>query len=154
MDEEIADSGPGPVRTDAVDADQLARAAQPRRRRQEFLLCLKHLARAYPERQLYPVKDNDATHKKAEVRSWPAKILVFICISRPPHLMDEPCGGVVQNIRTAGHPPRIFGSAMELNTKIRAFINMERPLRAVRLNHTANQVLTMAKRKDTSITSH
>lgn len=50
-------------------------------------------------------------------------VLVFMCIPRPRRIVDEPCGGVVRNNRTAGHPPRTFGSIKELTTKIRAFID-------------------------------
>ncbi|MFC9760473.1 hypothetical protein [Rhodococcus jostii] len=92
------------------------------------------------------MKDNDATHKKAEVRAWLAKIPVFMCISRPPRIMDEPCGGVVQTIRTAGHPPRTFGPVKELTTKIRAFINGCNTRCAPFVwTNTANQVLTEGK---------
>ncbi len=34
---------------------------------------LKHVARAYPDRELHLVMDNYATHKKAEVRDWLAE---------------------------------------------------------------------------------
>lgn len=123
VDEEVADSGPGPDRADAVDADRLARAAhprlhptrhlhpgggtsldgvlggvaaldiatgrvtglrKPRHRHREFLLFLKHPARAYPERELHLVMDNYATHKKAEVWAWLAENPRIMCISRPP----------------------------------------------------------------------
>ncbi|MCZ4618411.1 hypothetical protein [Rhodococcus qingshengii] len=131
--EEVADSGPGPDRANAVDADRLARAAhprlrptrhlhpggylagrsrwgvaaldiatgrvtglrKPRHRRQEFLLFLKHLARACPERELYRVRDNYATHKKAEIWcGWPK---IFISGAFRAHLgiMNEPGGDVV-----------------------------------------------------------
>lgn len=121
VDEEVADSGPGPDRADAVDADRLARVAhprlrptrhlhpggtsldvvlggvaaldiatgrvtglrKPRHRHQEFLLFLKHPARACPERE-HLVRDNYATHRKAEVRAWLAENPRIMCISRPP----------------------------------------------------------------------
>lgn len=41
-----------------------------RHRRQEFLGFLKHVARAYPDRELHLVMDNYATHKTVEVRDW------------------------------------------------------------------------------------
>ncbi|MBC2592511.1 hypothetical protein [Rhodococcus aetherivorans] len=158
-----ADSGFGPDRTGAVDADQPAREAihddarhgtstlfaaldiatgngtglrVPRHRPQTFSTFLKHLTRAYPERELHLVMDNDATHKKGPKSGRGGlTILVFVCISRPPRLMDGPCGGVVRNNRTADHPPRTFGSIKELTTSIRAFINgWDHALHAVRLN--------------------
>ena len=41
-----------------------------RHRHQEFLAFLKHLARAYPVRELHLVMDNYATHKRPEIRDW------------------------------------------------------------------------------------
>ena len=41
-----------------------------RHRHQEFLAFLKHVARAYPDRELHLVMDNYATHKRVEVRDW------------------------------------------------------------------------------------
>ena len=41
-----------------------------RHRHQEFLAFLKHVARAYPDRELHLVMDNYATHKRIEVRDW------------------------------------------------------------------------------------
>ncbi|GAF42958.1 hypothetical protein [Rhodococcus wratislaviensis] len=116
---------------------------KPRHRLQEFLLFLKHLVRAYSERQLYPVKDNDATRPKS-VSGW--RKSSYSCISRPPRIMDEPCGGVVQTIRTAGHPPRTFSSVNELTTKIRTFINGCNTRCAPFVwTNTADQVLTEGK---------
>ncbi len=42
----------------------------PRHRHQEFLVFLKHVARAYPDQELHLIMDNYATHKKVEVRDW------------------------------------------------------------------------------------
>ena len=41
-----------------------------RHRHQEFLAFLKHVARAYPDRELHLVMDNYAAHKRVEVRDW------------------------------------------------------------------------------------
>jgi transposase len=41
-----------------------------RHRHQEFLAFLKHVARAYPDRELHLVMDNYATHKRVEIRTW------------------------------------------------------------------------------------
>src|SRR3954447_20793534 len=41
---------------------------KPRHRPQEFLVFLRHVARAYPDGQLHLVMDNYATHKRPEVR--------------------------------------------------------------------------------------
>ncbi len=45
-----------------------------RHRHQEFLAFLKHVARTYPDQQLHLVMDNYATHKRAEVKTWLARI--------------------------------------------------------------------------------
>ena len=36
---------------------------KPRHRHQEFLVFLRHLARAYPDQQLHLIMDNYAAHK-------------------------------------------------------------------------------------------
>ena len=41
-----------------------------RHRHQEFLAFLKHVARAYPDRELHLVMDNYAARKRVEVRDW------------------------------------------------------------------------------------
>jgi transposase len=41
-----------------------------RHRHTEFLAFLKHVARAYPDRELHLIMDNYATHKKKPVRDW------------------------------------------------------------------------------------
>lgn len=41
-----------------------------RHRHQEFLIFLKHVARAYPEVDLHLIMDNYATHKHAKVKEW------------------------------------------------------------------------------------
>jgi transposase len=41
-----------------------------RHRHQEFLAFLKHLARAYPDRELHLVMDNYAAHKHPNVKAW------------------------------------------------------------------------------------
>ncbi|MFE5705250.1 hypothetical protein [Rhodococcus koreensis] len=68
---------------------------KPRHRRQEFLLFLKHLARACPERELYRVRDNYATHKKAEIWCGWAKIFISGAFRAHLGIMNEPGGDVV-----------------------------------------------------------
>jgi len=56
-----------------VATGQVTGICKTRHRHQEFLGFLKHLARAYPERdgtQLHLVMDNYATHKHPEVNAW------------------------------------------------------------------------------------
>jgi transposase len=43
---------------------------RPRHRHGEFLTFLRHVARAYPDRELHLVMDNYATHKHPNVKSW------------------------------------------------------------------------------------
>ena len=55
-----------------------------RHRHQEFLAFLKHLARAYPDRELHLVMDNYAAHKHPMSRpGWPTTP-ASACTSPPP----------------------------------------------------------------------
>ncbi|QYB00673.1 transposase (plasmid) [Rhodococcus sp. USK10] len=91
---------------------------------QEFLVFLKRVARAYPERELYLVMDNYATHKKAEVRAWLAE-------HRRIHVRFTPTSASWMNlvevwfgiIERQAILDGTFGSVKDLTTKIRAFIN-------------------------------
>jgi transposase len=38
--------------------------------RREFLVFLRHLARAYPDQQLHLIMDNYAAHKHPKVKAW------------------------------------------------------------------------------------
>ena len=57
-----------------VATGQVTGICKTRHRHQEFLGFLKHVARAYPERddgtQIHLVMDNYATHKHPEVNAW------------------------------------------------------------------------------------
>jgi len=129
---------------------------KPRHRHQEFLVFLKHLARAYPERELHLVMDNYATHKKAEVRAWlaehPRIHVHFTPTSASWMNLVEVWFGIIE--RQAIHRGT-FGSVKDLTTKIRAFINGWNTRCAPFVwTKTADQVLTKANRQDTSTTSH
>jgi transposase len=56
-----------------ITTGHLTAACKPRRRYQEFLAFLKHVARTYPEGQLHLVMDNYAVHKTSEVKQWLAE---------------------------------------------------------------------------------
>jgi transposase len=56
-----------------VATGKVTGTCKPRHRHQEFLAFLKHLARAYPDRELHLVMDNYAAHKKQPVRDWLAE---------------------------------------------------------------------------------
>ncbi|HEV2928831.1 MAG TPA: IS630 family transposase [Propionibacteriaceae bacterium] len=53
-----------------IATGQVTGVCKNRHRHQEFLAFLKHLARAYPDRELHLVMDNYATHKRPEVKAW------------------------------------------------------------------------------------
>jgi len=95
-----------------------------RHRHQEFLAFLKHVARAYPDRELHLVMDNYATHKRIEVRDWLAanpRIHVHFTPTSGSWLnLVEVWFGIIerQAIRRGS-----FTSVRDLTVKIRAFIN-------------------------------
>ena len=95
-----------------------------RHRHQEFLAFLKHVARAYPDRELHLVMDNYATHKRVEVRDWLAanpRIHVHFTPTSGSWLnLVEVWFGIIerQAIRRG-----TFRSVRDLMIKIRDFIN-------------------------------
>ena len=97
-----------------------------RHRHQEFLAFLKHLARAYPDRdgtELHLVMDNYAAHKRVEIRDWLAanpRIQVHFTPTSGSWLnLVEVWFGIIerQAIRRG-----TFASVRDLMIKIRAFI--------------------------------
>lgn len=129
---------------------------KPRHRHQEFLAFLKHVARAYPGRELHLVMDNYATHKKQEVRDWlaenPRITVHFTPTSASWMNLVEVWFGIIQRqaIRRG-----TFHNVRELTTKIRAFINGWNPRAEPFVwTKTADQVLAKAARKTTSNTHH
>jgi transposase len=94
-----------------------------RHRHQEFLAFLKHVARAYPERELRLVMDNYAAHKRPEVKAWLAanpRIHVHFTPTSGSWLnLVEVWFGIIerQAIRRGS-----FTSVRDLMIKIRAFI--------------------------------
>ena len=95
-----------------------------RHRHQEFLAFLKHLARAYPDRQLHLVLDNYAAHKHPNVKAW-------LAANPRIHIHFTPTSGSWLNLvevwfsiieRQATHRGS-FPSVRDLMIKIRAFIN-------------------------------
>ena len=95
-----------------------------RHRHQEFLAFLKHVARAYPDRELHLVMDNYATHERPEVKAWLAanpRIHVHFTPTSGSWLnLVEVWFGLIerQAIRRGS-----FNSVRDLMIKIRAFIN-------------------------------
>jgi transposase/transposase-like protein len=127
-----------------------------RHRHQEFLAFLKHVARAYPERELHLVMDNYATHKRPEIKQWLAN-------NPRIHLHFTPTSGSWLNLvevwfslieRQAIHRGS-FPSVRDLMIKIRAFINgWNDRCHPFIWTKPADQVLDKIKRKKNSLTGH
>jgi transposase len=127
-----------------------------RHRHQEFLAFLKHVARAYPDRELHLVMDNYAAHKHPNVNAWLA--------GNPRiHVHFTPTSGSWLNLvevwfsiieRQAIHRGS-FPSVRDLMIKIRAFINgWNDRCHPFIWTKPADQVLKKIKRKKTSLTHH
>eukprot|EP01133_Synstelium_polycarpum_P026200 gene26200-31483_t len=119
---------------------------RPRHRHQEFLVFLKHVARAYPKQELHLVMDNYATHKKAEVREWlaanPRIHVHFTPTSASWMNLVEVWFGIIE--RQAIHRGT-FRSVRELTAKIREFINGWNPrAQPFVWTKTAEQILVKA----------
>jgi transposase len=106
-----------------IATGQVTGLCKGRHRHQEFLAFLKHLARAYPGRELHLVMDNYAAHKRVEVRDWLAanpRIRVHFTPTSGSWLnLVEVWFGIIerQAIRRGS-----FRSVRDLNAKIRQFI--------------------------------
>jgi transposase len=127
-----------------------------RHRHQEFLAFLKHLARAYPDRELHLIMDNYATHKRVEVRDWLAanpRIHVHFTPTSGSWLnLVEVWFGIIerQAIRRGAFP-----SVRDLMIKIRAFITgWNQRKHPFIWTKTPDQILDKIKRKHTKLTSH
>ena len=129
-----------------------------RHRHQEFLVFLKHVARAYPKVELHLVMDNYATHKHAEVKAW-------LAANPRIHVHFTPTSGSWLNLvevwfsmieRQAIHRGT-FTSVRDLTGKIRAFITgWNRRTHPFIWTKPADQILTSVdrKRKYVSTTGH
>jgi transposase len=129
---------------------------RPRHRHQEFLVFLKHVARAYPDQDLHLVMDNYATHKKVEVRDWlaahPRIHVHFTPTSASWMNLVEVWFGIIE--RQAIHRGT-FHSVKDLTSKIRDFINGWNPrAKPFVWTKTADHILAKAKRKTTYLPSH
>jgi len=129
---------------------------QPRHRHQEFLRFLKQVAKAYPTQELHLVMDNYAAHKRLEIKTWlaenPRIHVHFTPTSASWMNLVEVWFGIIE--RQAIHRGT-FTSVSELVGKIRGFINgwNDRSHPFV-WTKTAEQILTKANRKTTSVTDH
>jgi transposase len=129
---------------------------KPRHRHQEFLVFLRHVARAYPDQELHLVMDNYATHKRPEVKTWLAanpRIHVHFTPTSGSWLnLVEVWFGIIE--RQAIHRGT-FDSVRELNAKIRTFINgWNDRCHPFAWTKTAEDILAKADRRKTSETGH
>src|SRR5215210_4431918 len=98
-------------------------ACKNRHRHQEFLAFLKHVTRAYPDRELHLVMDNYAAHKHPNVKAWLAanpRIQVHFTPTSGSWLnLVEVWFSIIE--KQAIHRGT-FGSVKDLHAKIRTFI--------------------------------
>jgi transposase len=127
-----------------------------RHRHQEFLAFLKHVARAYPDRELHLVMDNYAAHKHPNVKAWLAdnpRIQVHFTPTSGSWLnLVEVWFSIIE--RQAIHRGS-FPSVRDLMIKIRAFISgWNDRCHPFIWTKPADQVLDKIKRKKNSLTGH
>jgi transposase len=127
-----------------------------RHRHQEFLAFLKHVARAYPNRELHLVMDNYAAHKHPNVKAWLAsnpRIRVHFTPTSSSWLnLVEVWFSIIE--RQAIHRGS-FPSVRDLMIKIRAFIDgWNDRCHPFIWTTPADQVLEKIKRKENSLTPH
>ena len=139
-----------------IATGQVTGVCKGRHRHQEFLAFLKHVARAYPDRELHLVMDNYATHKRPEIKAWladnPRIHIHFTPTSGSWLNLVEVWFGIIerQAIRRGSFP-----SVRDLMIKIRAFINGWNDRKHPFIwTKTADDVLTKIKRKRISTTRH
>jgi transposase len=129
---------------------------RPRHRHKEFLVFLRHVARAYPDRQLHLIMDNYATHKHPAVKQWltdnPRIHVHFTPTSGSWLNLVEVWFGIIE--RQAIHRGT-FTSVRELTTKIRTFINgWNDRCQPFTWTKTPEQILKKAHRQPTSVAVH
>jgi transposase len=127
-----------------------------RHRHQEFLAFLKHLARAYPGRQLHLVMDNYAAHKHPNVKAWLAanpRIQVHFTPTSGSWLnLVEVWFSIIE--RQAIHRGS-FPSVRDLIIRIREFINgWNNRCHPFLWTKPADEVIDKIKRKKNSLTRH
>jgi hypothetical protein len=131
-------------------------AGKPQHRHQEFLAFLKQVARAHPDRELHLVMDHHAAHQHPTVKAWLAATPRVHCHVTPTHAswmnLLEVWFSLIE--RQAIHRGT-FGSVIDLNAKIRAYIAgwNERCHPFVWIK-TADQILKKANRQKTSNAGH
>jgi transposase len=139
-----------------IATGQVTAVCKPRHRHQEFLIFLRHLARAYPDQQLHLIMDNYAAHKHPKVKAWltanPGIGVHFTPTSGSWLNLVEVWFSIIE--RQAIHRGA-FPSVRDLMIKIRAFINgWNDRCQPFVWTKTADQILTKANRKTTSVAVH
>jgi transposase len=139
-----------------IATGQVTGVCKPRHRHHEFLVFLRHLARAYPNQQLHLIMDNYAAHKHPKVKAWlaatPRIHIHFTPTSGSWLNLVEVWFGIIE--RQAIHRGA-FPSVRDLMIKIRAFINgWNDRCQPFVWTKTADQILTKANRKTTSVAVH
>jgi transposase len=139
-----------------VATGQVTGLCKPRHRNQEFLVFLKHVARAYPDGELHLVMDNYATHKHPNVKKWltanPRIQVHFTPTSGSWLNLVEVWFSIIE--KQAIHRGS-FPSVRDLLTKIRAFINgWNDRCHPFIWTKPADQILDQIKRKKNSLTVH
>jgi transposase len=139
-----------------IATGQVTGVCKPRHRHQEFLVFLRHLARGYPDQQLHLIMDNYAAHKHPKVKAWLAanpRICVHFTPTSGSWLnLVEVWFSIIE--RQAIHRGA-FPSVRDLMIKIRIFINgWNDRCQPFVWTKTADQILTKANRKTTSVAVH
>jgi transposase len=139
-----------------IATGQVTGVCKPRHRHHEFLVFLRHLARGYPDQQLHLIMDNYAAHKHPKVKAWlaanPRIHIHFTPTSGSWLNLVEVWFGIIE--RQAIHRGA-FPSVRDLMIKIRAFINgWNDRCQPFVWTKTADQILTKANRKTTSVAVH
>jgi len=139
-----------------IATGQVTGICKPRHRHQEFLVFLRHVARAYPDQDLHLIMDNYATHKHPKIKAWladnPRVHVHFTPTSGSWLNLVEVWFGIIE--RQAIHRGT-FTSVRELMTRIRTFINgWNDRCQPFTWTKTPDQVLQKANRPTTSVSVH
>jgi transposase len=139
-----------------IATGQVTGLCKPRHRHQEFLVFLRHLARAYPNQPLHLIMDNYAAHKHPKVQAWLAanpRVQVHFTPTSGSWLnLVEVWFSIIE--RQAIHRGT-FPSVRDLMIKIRTFITGWNDRRQpFTWTKTADQILTNTHRQTTSDSVH
>jgi transposase len=139
-----------------IATGQVTALCKNRHRHQEFLVFLRHVARAYPDQPLHLIMDNYAAHKHPKVQAWLAanpRIQVHFTPTSGSWLnLVEVWFSIIE--RQAIHRGT-FPSVRDLMIKIRAFITgWNDRCQPFTWTKTADQILAKTHRQTTSDSVH